>query len=110
MSHVRHVQTSHWSPCGYYPIPQYPFTIVAMDVVHLATCKVKKDYMVDACLVVVCRATGYIIVVPTTMQGLTKEKLAELFLDKCVFLTGLPSEILTDNAKYFNNKFVHMLR
>ena len=58
---------------------------------------------------VVCRATGYVIAVPTTVQGLTKEKLAELFLDKCVFFSGLPSEILTDNAKYFNNKFVHTL-
>ena len=31
------------------------------------------------------------------------------FLEKCVFFTGVPSEIVRDNAKYFNNKFVTTL-
>ena len=43
------------------------------------------------------------------MQGLTKEKAAERFLEKCVFFRGIPRQIFLENAKYFNNKFVHTL-
>ena len=62
-----------------------------------------------ACLVVVCRATGYIIAIPTAMQGLSKEEVAELFLEECVFFTAIPCEVLSDNAKSFDNKFVHIV-
>ena len=100
----RHPETRH-----YYPIPKYPFASVAMDIVHLSTCEVRKGYTVDCCFVIVDRATGYVIAIPATLIGLDARKLAELFLEKCVFFTGVPNKILRDNAKYFNNKFVTTL-
>ena len=99
-----HPETRH-----YYPIPIYRFASVAMDIVHLPTCKVRKGYTVDCCFVIVDRATGYVIAIPATLRGLDARKLAELFLEKCVFFTGVPNEILRDNAKYFNNRFVTTL-
>ena len=63
----------------------------------------------DCCFVIVDRATGYVIAIPATLKGLDARKLAELFLQKCVFFTGVPNEILRDNATYFNNKFVTTL-
>ena len=100
----RHPETRH-----YYPIPKYPFASVAMDIVHLPTCEVRKGYTVDCCFVIVDRATGYVIAIPATLKGLDARKLAEIFLEKCVFFTGVHNEILRDNAKYFNNKFVTTL-
>ena len=44
----RHPETRH-----YYPIPKYPFASVAMDIVHLLTCEVRRGYNVDCCFVIV---------------------------------------------------------
>ena len=93
----------------YYPVPKYPFASVAMDIVHLPTCEVRKGYTVDCPFVIVDRATGYVIAIPATLKGLDARKLAELFLEKCVFFTGVPNEILRDDAKYSNNKFLTTL-
>ena len=69
----------------YYPIPKYPFASVAMNLVNLPTCRVRKGYTVECCFVIVDRATGYIIAIPTTLNGLDARKLAELFFGKmCV--------------------------
>ena len=94
---------------NYYPISKYPFASVAMDILHLPTCEVRKGYTVDCSFVIVDRATGYVIAIPITLKGLDARKLAELFSETCVFFTGVPNEILRDNAKYFNNKFVTTL-
>ena len=103
-------------PCGWHPgmrhyylIPKYPFASVAMDIVHLPTWEVHKGYTVDCCFVIIDRATGYVIAIPATLKGLYTPKLAEPFLEKCVFFTVVPNEILRDNAKYFSNKFVTTL-
>ena len=37
------------------------------------------------------------------LKDLDACKLAEFFLEECVFFTGVPSETLRDNAKTFNN-------
>ena len=100
----RHPETRH-----YYPISKYPFASVAMDIVHLPTCEVRKGYTVDCCFVIVDRATGYLMAIPATLKGLDAPKLAELSLEKRVFFTGVPNEILRHNAKYFNNIFVTTL-
>ena len=99
-----HPETRH-----YYPIPKYPFASVAMDIVHPPTCEVRKGYTVDCCFVIVDGATGYVLAIPTTLKGLGARKLAELSLEKCVFFTSVPNEILRDSPKYFNNKFVTTL-
>ena len=100
----RHPETGH-----YYPIPKYPLASVTMEIVHLPACEVRKRYTVDCCFVIVDRATGYAIAIPTALNGLYARKLAEPFLEQCVFCAGFPHEILQDNAKYFNNKFVTTL-
>ena len=63
----------------------------------------------DCCFVIVDRATGYVLAIPAALKGLDAQELAEFVLEKCVLFTGVPSEILRDNAKYFNNKFVTTL-
>ena len=93
----------------YYLICKYPFAAVAMDIVHLPTCEVRKGYTVDCCFVIVDRETGYVIAIPAALKGLDALKLAGPFFEKCSFFTGVPSEILRDNPKYFNNKFVTAL-
>ena len=76
----RHPETRH-----HYPIPKYPFASVAMDIVDLPTCEVRKGYTVDCCFVIVDRATGYVTAIPATLKGLDARKLIELFFEKCVF-------------------------
>ena len=73
----RHPETRH-----YYPIPKYPSASVAMDIVHLRTCEVRKGYTVHCCFVIVDRATGYVIAIPAALQGLDAHKLAELCFGK----------------------------
>ena len=63
----------------------------------------------DCCLVIVDGATGYVTAVRAALKGLDARKSAELLLEKCVYSTGFPSEILRDNAKYCNNQFVTTL-
>ena len=92
-----------------YPIASYPFGQLAMAVVNLPACAICKGHKADTCLVVVCRAKGYSIAIPKTMQGLTRENVADLLLEKCVCFKGILHKIVPDNAKYFNNKFVHIL-
>ena len=100
----QHPETRH-----YYPIPKYPFASVAMNIVHLPTCEVHKGYTADCCFVIVDRATRYVIAIHAALKGLDAHKLAEHLSEKCLFFTGVPSEILRDNAKYCNNKFVTTL-
>ena len=99
-----HPETGH-----YYPIAKHLVASAAMDIVHLPMCEVRKGYTVHCCSVIVDRATGYIIVIPATLKGLEAGKLAECLLEKCAYITGVPSEILRDNGKYLNNKFVTTL-
>ena len=77
----RHPEMRHY----YYLIPKYPFASVAVDIVHLPTCEVRKGYTVDCCFVLVDRATSYIIAIPTTLKGSDARILAERFFAKmCV--------------------------
>ena len=41
-----------------------------MDIVHLPASEVRKGYTVDCCFVIVDRATGYVIAIPTTPKDL----------------------------------------
>ena len=100
----RHPETRH-----YYLISKYPFASVAMDNVHLPTCEVRKGYTVDYCFVIVERTTGYVRAITAALNGLDAHKLVELPFEGCLFFTGIPSEFLLDNTKYYNNKFVTTL-
>ena len=61
------------------------------------------------CFIIVDRATGFVIAIPTNLKGLDACKLAGYFYEKCVLFACVPNEILWGNAKYFNNKFVTTL-
>ena len=50
------------------------------------------DYM----MVIVCRLSGCTMAIPTRKTGLKAERAANLFLQNCVHIFGLPSENLTD--------------
>ena len=92
----------------HYPIPEYPFSSLAIDFVDLPTVKVRGQ-VYDIILVIVCRLTGYILPIPCLKKGLDSEKVAELFLGRCVFFMGLPKEILSDNAPIINSAFLNAL-
>ena len=56
-------------------------------------------------MVIVDRLTGYVAAVPCKTQGLNAQKVAELFLRRFVFFTGLPKEITSDNDNIITSAF-----
>ena len=101
---------NHPSPdtLDHFPIPDYPFASLAMDFVKLPHTKVGATEF-DFIFVIVDRLTGYTMGIPCLEEGLTAEKAAELFLDRCVFFTGLPTEIMSDNDKVVSKQFFETL-
>ena len=57
--------------CGWPPGTRhyYPFTSVAMNIVHLPAFEVRKGYTVDCCFAIVDGATGYVIAISATLKG-----------------------------------------
>jgi len=92
----------------YWPIPDDVFHSLAMDFVSLPECKLDGQSF-DACLVVVCRLSGYIQAVPCLKRGLTSEGVAKLFLKHCVNFMGLPIDILSDNDNLITAEFFESL-
>ena len=92
----------HW------PIPDYPFSSLAMDFVELPPTKFHGERF-DHIMVIVCRLTGYILAIPVLKAGFTAEDAASHFLHRCVFFMGLPKEIFSDNDKLFGSKFFETL-
>ena len=50
----------------------------------------------DCMMVIVCSLSGYTMAIPTRKVGLNAERAANLFVQHCVHIFGLPSEILSD--------------
>ena len=56
-------------------------------------------------MVIVCRQTGYVLVIPCQEKGLDSTTAAFLFLDRCVHMIGLPKVFICDNASIINCEF-----
>lgn len=91
-----------------YPVPQYPFSALSMDFVSLPEAEVDGQ-IYDYCLVIVDRLSGYVMAIPTQHKGLTAPGAAKLFLDRCLFFTGVPTEIMSDNDNLITAQFFETL-
>ena len=60
-------------------------------------------------MVIVDRLTGYLTAVPCRAQGLDAKAAADLFLQRCLFFTGVPKEIMSDNDNVITSDFFHSL-
>ena len=98
----------HPDSLHYYPIPDEPFSSLALDFLDLKSVDVN-SVQYDCCMVVVCRLTGYVLAIPCAKAGLDSRQAAELFLRHCVFFMGLPQEFLCDNASILNSDFLTTL-
>ena len=92
----------------FYPIPPQVFHSLAMDFVDLPHVKYDGGEY-DYALVVVCRLSGYIMAIPCNKKGLTAEELAAMFYHRCVWFTGLPKEIFSDQDKLICSSFFKTL-
>ena len=79
-----------------------------MEFVKLEECEAG-GVMYDSVFVIVDRLTGYVMGIPCRDEGLTAEKAAGLFLDRCVHFVGLPHEIMSDNNKLILKSFFQTL-
>lgn len=87
------------------PIPDEIFSSLCMDFVAIPEVKDSNGQSYDCAFVIVCRLSGYIMAIPCLKRGLTAEKVATLFLERCVALMGIPNEILSDNDHLICSKF-----
>ena len=92
----------------FYPIPPQVFHSLAMDFVDMPPVKYEGEEY-DYALVVVCRLSGYIFVIPCKKKGLTAERVANMFFHRIVWLTGLPKEVFSDNDKVLCSSFFNTL-
>ena len=96
--------------CEFAPVPQYPFTSLAIDFCKLPECLQKSaGKKVDYLMVIVCRQTGYVLAIPCQEKGLDSKSAASLFLHRCVHMFGLPKEFICDNASFINSEFLNDL-
>jgi hypothetical protein len=86
------------------PVPCMPFNSLAMDGVDLPP-QVCGDgaqaTKLDYCLVVVCRMSGFIIIIPTCKTGLTAQVIADLLFSRVFSVFGLPASVVSDQAPQF---------
>ena len=93
--------------CEIAPVPQYPFTSLAIDFGKLPECLQKSTgKKVDYLMVIVCRQTGHVLAIPCQEKGLDSKSAASLFLHRCVHMFGLPKEFICDNASIINSEFL----
>ena len=91
--------------CVFAPVPQYPFTSLAIDFCKLPECLQKSTAKkVDYLMVIVCCHTGYVLAIPCQEKGLDSESAASLLLDRCVHLFGLPKEFICENTSIINSE------
>ena len=89
----------------FFPIPEDVFSSLCMDFLELESVKGSDGKEYNYVLVIVCRLSGYIVAVPCQKSGLTAQSLAQLFLEKCICLMGLPNEIVSDQDHLISSKF-----
>ena len=77
--------------CEFAPVPQYPFTSLAIDVCKLPNCLQKStEKRVDYLMVIRCHQTGYVLAIPCQEKGLDSKSAASLFLNRFVHILGVP--------------------
>jgi transposase InsO family protein len=86
------------------PIPQRPFSDLAMDFITHLPQTIYKDTTVDAILVIVDRFSKYatFLSVPSTIDAV---QLAELFHQEIELRFGPPNSIVSDRGSLFTSKF-----
>ena len=99
---------ARFDECRFFPVPQYPFASLAIDFVSLPEIT-SAGQVYDQCMVIVDRLTGYLTAVPCRAQGLDAKAAADLFLQRCLFFTGVPKEIMSDNDNVITSDFFHSL-
>ena len=92
----------------FWSISEFPFASLAIDFVKLDECQIDRE-LYDTVFVIVDRLTGYVLGIPCGDEGLTAEKAAALFLDRCVHFVGLPHEIMSDIDKIISKTFFEAL-
>jgi transposase InsO family protein len=89
----------------FFPVPPDIFTSLCMDFLELEPCKGADGKIYDYVFVVVCRLSGYIVAIPCQKAGLTAQILAQIFMEKCICLMGLPNEIVSDQDHLISSRF-----
>ena len=87
------------------PIPSQVFSSLCMDFLSLPKVTGSDGHLYDSVFVVVDRLSGYILGLPCLKSGLTAESVAKMFIRHCVYLMGVPLEILSDNDSLITSKF-----
>ena len=95
---------ARFDECRFFPVLQYPFASLAIDFVSLPEVT-SAGQVYDQCMVIVDRLTGYLTAVPCRAQGLDVKAAADLFLQRCLFFTGVPKEIMSDNDNVITSDF-----
>ncbi|KYR01188.1 LTR-retrotransposon skipper [Tieghemostelium lacteum] len=88
------------------PIPSRPFTDISMDFLKLPMTVSGKDNL----LVIVCRLSKYVILIPCTSK-ITAEETAELFINHVLTDHGAPRTIVSDrDPKFTADLWSHLMK
>ena len=92
----------------FYPIHEHPFQSVCIDVFSMPALTVKElgnkgstSTPFDAVLMCVDEHSGYIVAAPTTKEGLTGQRAAELLYRNWFTVFGPPRELISDKGSAF---------
>ena len=102
----------HPDSCKPFPVPTFPFSLVAIDFVDLPEVRnksTKTKILANYAMVIVCQLTGYVMAIPCCKEGLMSRKAAELFLHRCGFSMRLPRKIQADNQSIISSTFSNAL-
>ena len=102
----------HPDSCKPFPVPSFPFSSVAIDFVYLPEVRnqsTKTEILTNYAMVIFRRLTGYVMAIPCCKEGLAIRKAAEVFLHRCGFFMGLPTEIQADNQPFSSSTFCNAL-
>ena len=83
------------------PIPEQPMVDIALDVVFMGDDKTYDNRVVDSCLVVVDRHSGWVDAYPVVKKGLTSTLAAQLMYHGWFSTFGLPRSVCSDLGAQF---------
>ena len=111
-AHAKARRGPHPDSCKPFPVPSFPFSSVAIDLVDLPEVRkqsTKTENLANYAMVIVCRLTGYVMAIPCCKEGLTSRMAAELFLHRCGFFMSLPRDIQADNQSIISSTLFNAL-
>ena len=88
---------ARFEKCKYFPVLQYQFASFAIDFVSLPQVT-ESGQMFDRRMVLVDRLTGYVTALGCQVLGLDAKRVADSFVQRVFCFTGIPEEIMSDNA------------